>query len=109
MSQFMPFKSENDLNIKIYYEDDTESAEFEAFNRGYRRDVIVEIGDKKYQVEIISMVRLQQDFKIEQRNYGYYLTPPNMLIVEDVTKEEIQKMVLQMYQCKFFERLGELK
>lgn len=95
--------------IKIIYEDDTELAEIEARDRGCRRDVIVEIGDKRYPIEIISMVRLQQDFELEKRNYGYYMTEPNMLIVEDVTKEEIQKIVVKMYHCKFFERLGEMK
>ena len=40
------------MNIKIFYEDDTELAEFEALNRGVRRDVIVEVDNKKYKINI---------------------------------------------------------
>jgi hypothetical protein len=36
------------MNLEIFYEDDTELAEYEAMNKGYRGDVIVKIGDKKY-------------------------------------------------------------
>lgn len=51
------------MNLEIIYEDDTELAEFEALGKGYRGDIIVKIGDKKYKVYVISMIRLQQDFE----------------------------------------------
>ena len=41
------------MNIEIIYEDDTELADYEAFNKGYRADVIVVIGDRKYKIYII--------------------------------------------------------
>ena len=93
------------MNIKIFYEDDTELAEFEALNRGVRRDVIVEVDNKKYKINIISMMRLQQDFEIEKREIGQYLVEPNMFIVQDVTKKEIEEIVTKMYKCKYFERI----
>ncbi len=34
------------MNLEIIYEDDTELAEFEALNKGYRKDVIVKLGGK---------------------------------------------------------------
>ena len=34
------------MNLEIIYEDDTELAEFEALNKGYRKDVIVKLGRK---------------------------------------------------------------
>lgn len=91
-------------DVKIIYEDDTELAEYEALNKGYR-DVIVMIGEKKYKVYVIAMVRLQQDVEMEQEYKGYYIDEPNTLIVKDTTKEEIEQKIMKMYKCKYFERL----
>lgn len=93
------------MNIKIIYEEDTELAEYEALNKGYRADVVVVIGNKKYKVYIISMIRLQQDFEMEQQDSGYYMAEPNTLIVKEVTKKEIEHVVSEMHKCKYFERL----
>ena len=93
------------MNIKIIYEEDTELAEYEALNKGYRADVVVVIGDKKYRVYIISMLRLQQDFEMEHKDSGYYMAEPNTLIVKEVTKKEIKYVISEMYNCKYFERL----
>ena len=91
--------------MKIIYDEDTELAEYEAFVKGYRSDVTVVIGEKKYRVHIISMLRLQQDFEMEHKDSGYYMTEPNTLIVKEVTKKEIEYVISEMYKCKYFERL----
>ena len=96
------------MNLEIIYQDDTKLAEFEALNKGYRKDVIIKIGIKKYKVYITSMIRLQQDFETEFEDVGYYYSEPNMVIVKDVTKEEISKTINQLYECKFFERLDKM-
>ena len=93
------------MNLKIIYENDTELAEWEAHNKGYREDVVVIINDKKYKIYIISMVRLQQDFEKELQDSGYYMAEPNMILVNDVTKKEIEYTIMKMYKCKFFDRL----
>lgn len=93
------------MNIKIIYEEDTELAEYEALIKGYRADVVVVIGDKKYRVYIISMLRLQQDFEVEYQDSGYYMAAPNILIVKEVTKKEIEYVISEMYNCKYFECL----
>lgn len=51
------------------------------------------------------MVRLQQDFEKELQDLGYYMAEPNMILVNDVTKKEIEYTIMEMYKCKFFERL----
>ena len=96
------------MNLEIIYEDDTELAEFEALNKGYRKDVIIKLGEKKYKVYITSMVRLQQDFEAEYQDTGYYYPEPNMVIVKDVTKEEISGVIQKLYNCKFFERIDKM-
>jgi hypothetical protein len=93
------------MEYKIIYENDTELAALEAIERGYRSDVIVEIGGEKYKVCIMSMIRLQQEFKAERECYGYYCADPNMLLVEDITKEEIEKIIKAAFKEKYFEKL----
>ena len=96
------------MNLEIIYEEDTELAEFEALNKGYRRDVIVKLGEKKYKLYITSMVRLQQDFETEYQDAGYYYPEPNIVIVKDVTKKEISETIKKIYNCKYFERLNKM-
>ena len=93
------------MKLEIVYEDDTELAEFEAFNKGYRGDVIVKIGNSSYKVYVTSMIRLQQDFEMEIRDSGYYLPEPNMIIVKDTTRKEIEDAIIQMFECKYFEKI----
>ena len=93
------------MKLEIVYEDDTELVEFEAFNKGYRGDVIVKIGNSSYKVYVTSMIRLQQDFEMEIQDSGYYLPEPNMIIVKDTTKQEIEDAIIQMFECKYFEKI----
>ena len=93
------------MEFKIIYEDNTELAEFEALNKSYRKDVIVVIGEKRYKLYITSMLRLQQDFELAQEVYGYCPVEPNILLVNEVTKTEIEKIITKMYHNKYFERL----
>ena len=92
------------MELEISYEDDTELAEWEAWNRGYRQDVIVKIGDKKYKVYVICMVRQRQDFEPEA-DFKPYLTEPNTIIVRDTTKEDIENAIRWQYKMKYFEKL----
>lgn len=93
------------MKLEVIFEDDTELAEFEALNKGYRGDVIVKIGNSSYKVYVISMVRLQQDFETEIRDSGYYLSEPNMIIVKNTTKKEIEDTIIQMFKWKYFEEI----
>ena len=95
------------MELEILYENDTELAEFEALNKGYRNDVIVVIGEKKYKLYITSLFRLQQDFETEQEDSGFYMAEPNMLLVNEVSKKERNRVITDMYRCKYFERLDQ--
>jgi hypothetical protein len=91
-------------SINIFFEDGTEFAELEAVQKGYRTNVIVEIDNIFYKINIISLHRLTQEF-IEIKKQGkFYNMEPNLLLVEDCSKQEIIETVL--YQVKhscFFE------
>lgn len=96
------------MNLEIIYEDDTELAEYEAFDKGYRGDIIVKIGEKKYRIYVVSMLRLQQDFETEYEDSGYYLSEPNTILVKETSRKEIEDIITQMYKCKYFERLDNM-
>ena len=93
------------MEPKIIFEEDTELAEFEALNKGYRGDVIVKVDKKVYKVYVTSMIRLQQDFETVIQDSGYYLSEPNMIIVKETTKQEIEDTIIRMFKCKYFDRI----
>ena len=92
------------MEFEIIYTYDSERDEFEALNKGYRTYVIVQIKEDRYELNFISMIRLVQDYEVEQEYLGYYLPEPNTLVVEDVTKETIEKVVKKLYERKYFEK-----
>lgn len=96
------------MKLEIIYEDDTELAEYEALDKGYRSDIIVKIGYKKYKMYVISMMRLQQDFETEQEASGYYLSEPNTILVKETSRKEIEDIITQMYKCKYFQKLDNM-
>ncbi|MEK5445409.1 hypothetical protein [Paenibacillus sp. FSL R7-0331] len=72
--------------IKVYFLEDTELAEYEAVNKGFRLDVYVKIADDIFNVAVYDIVRLQQDFELEAENYGYHSVDPNLILVRKVKK-----------------------
>lgn len=92
----------------VIFEDDSELATFEAINKGYRGDVIVQIGDNAYKVYITSMTRLLQDFEQEVAESGFYLPEHNTIIVQEVTRSEIECTIERLYRCKYFESINAL-
>lgn len=94
------------MSYRIIYEDNTEIAEYEAINKGYRKDVIVIVDDRKYKLYITDMDRLHQDFDSEIEDYGIYQNEPNTIIVKEVSKDEIEKTINNLISEGFFEKLG---
>lgn len=93
------------MHFEIYFEDDTNLATIEGEDKGYRSDVIVRIGNRRYQVYVTSMIRLQQDFETEFAYKGFFQSEPNMILVKNTTKQEIIETIKKMYECGYFETL----
>ena len=89
-------------DITIYFSDDSELGEYEAQNKGYRSDVVVRTGNNFYKIMIYAMIRLQQDFNSEIKNYGFYAMEPNMILVNDTNKNEIIETIKKNYEQKYF-------
>ena len=94
------------MSYSIIYEDNTEIAEYEAINKGYRKDVIVVIDDRRYKLYITDIIRLHQDFDLEIEECGFYQNEPNTIIVKEVSKDEIEKTIDELYNEGFFAKIG---
>ena len=94
------------MSYSNIYEDNTEIAEYEAINKGYRKDVIVVIDDRRYKLYITDIIRLHQDFDSEFEESGIYQNEPNTIIVKEVSKYEIERTIDELYNEGFFGKLG---
>lgn len=93
---------------EIVYSDDSELTEYEAEQKGWWPNIVVKIGDKRYNICIMSMLRLQQDFQFKIDRVGWYNTIPNTIIVENVVKKEIEHVIMQLYKSKYFDMLDNM-
>ncbi len=93
------------MKIIIYFSEDSDISEYEAINKGYRKDVFVTIEKNIYNLNVYSMNRLQEDFKSEMRNYGYFDVEPNLIILEEVNKEEIIQTIFKLFEQRYFDNI----
>ncbi|MFC5404420.1 hypothetical protein [Cohnella soli] len=92
-------------NFTVIFTDDTELAEYEAINKGYRNDVFVKIQEDYFNLRVYDIVRLKQDFESEVEEYGYYSAEPNLVLVTEVTKDNVLKIISQLYEDGYFNHL----
>ena len=91
--------------LKIYFLYDDELSEYEAINKGFRVDVFVKIDNQFFNLRIYDMIRLQQDFDCCIDRDGYYPVDPNLVLVTEVTKNEIVNTVKNLYTQKYFNEI----
>lgn len=89
----------------VIFTDNTELAEYEAVNKGYRNDVFVKINEDYYNLRVYDIVRLKQDFESEVEEYGYYSIEPNLVLVTEVTTDNVFKIISQLYEDGYFKHL----
>lgn len=88
--------------MEIIYNDDSERAFYEAELKGYLLDIQIVIDNKSYFLSVYSMTRLYQDFEEEYNNYGYYIPDKNLVIVNSVTKVEIENIIKKLLEEGYF-------
>ena len=94
--------------FEIYIDNVDSRFELEAESKGYRPDFYVKVGDELFHVFVYDNVRLQQDFQTEMEYYGFYAIDPNLVLVKNVTREEIKSTLLKLWDQKYFEDLKPL-
>lgn len=95
--------------IEIYFSDDSEFAEFEATQKGYRLDVYIKVEEKYFNVRVYDFIRLKQDFNDEIQSDGYYLIEPNLILVKEVNQKEIKFTVCKLHKQRYFNNLKPLE
>jgi|JI10StandDraft_1071094.scaffolds.fasta_scaffold2076760_2 hypothetical protein len=90
----------------IFFENNDELLEMEALHRGYRNDVYVQIDGNFYKMTCYDTVRIIQDFDTEYKEYGYYATEPNLILLKEVTTNTIVETILKLVKQDFFKELG---
>lgn len=95
--------------MNIVYENEGERFDFEAMCKGYREDVYVYLGKKKYQLSVYTTTRLIQDFELEIQEYGFYQMPINLILVEEISKDIINNTIHELNKRNFFENLVECR
>lgn len=96
-------------SINIYFGEDSELAEYEAISKGYRIDIYVEIENDFFNVNVYSMIRLKQDFESEVESYGFYAIDPNLIIVNNTTKNEIIFTLNKLYGQEYFQNIKPIE
>jgi hypothetical protein len=81
-------------------------AEFDTAARGYLSHVVVQLEDgSRYQLLFYDPVRLEQDLTADGRGY---LAEPNMVILPEVTTENIRDAIRALWHERFFQHLKPL-
>jgi len=77
---------------------DTPSSNFEASEKGFRRDVYVQIDDVFYNVCPYILDNLIWEYTESKKEDGYYTPFPNLIFVEDMSKKTIIKTIEHVYE-----------
>lgn len=91
--------------FEVYFLDDSELADFEAIQKGYRLDVYVNLYGNYYNVRIYDITRLKQDFEEEEQCEGYFAIEPNLVIVKEVNKKNIIFTLQNLYMQEYFKEI----
>lgn len=92
-------------NFKIFCLDNSESAQYEAYSKGYRSDIYVLLNEEYYHLYFYDIIRLRQDFDCEFKDYGYFSVEPNLILVKEIKLEFIEKTVLMLISDSYFDRI----
>src|SRR5947209_18541977 len=80
-----------------------ERGQYEVPARGYLSDVIVQVEDgSRYQLFFYDPVRLEQDLASEGQGY---LAEPNMIVMPEVTTENIRNAVQALWRAGYFHQI----
>lgn len=94
--------------VRIYCLDNSDLTEVESKDKGYRNDIYVCLGENYYKIYIYDIVRLQQDFETEFEEYGFYSIDPNLILVNEVSNDEIIYTIEKIVRQQYFEKLKPL-
>ena len=102
-------ESKSIQDIEIIFNRDIKYNDYESMISGYRDDVNVIINDKAYNVYAITIVRMFQEYIRDEIFHSSVLNNPNLILVKDITNNEILRTIEKLHSNGFFDKLGQLK
>ena len=60
-------------------------------------------------VNITDAIRFMIEYEQNIYNYGYHKMMPNTIIVKEVCKEQIKKPICELYEYRYFDKIGNIK
>ena len=94
-----------ETSIEIEYRNGfNEIDNHEMPSKGYRNDITVKCPTgKKYNLSFYDPIRLNQDIEEEE-----YIFEQNLIVIKNLTKDDIQNAVNRMWEIGFFDKLKEV-
>ncbi len=91
------------MDIRIYFSEDSELMEIDIADRGVRHDVLAEYNQRYFELEFITIERLSSEYYYsKQLPDPYIYTLDSVILVDYVSKENIIKTILQLGE-KYFD------
>lgn len=81
----------------------------ETLMKGYRSDGIVQTLEGDYPVYFIDPIRLQQDLEAETELGTPFLAEPGLIILPEITRENMENAVRQLWEQGYFNSLKSLE
>jgi hypothetical protein len=94
-------------NLTIYGYENSEMSDYEAFVRGHI-EIYVKKGEDFFIINVYDIVRLEQDFISEIKNYGFFNVETAIIIVNEVTIKNISTTLEKLDENGFFHNLKPL-
>ena len=91
--------------LKIYIADGSEYAESTSIDGGTRADVIVQINGKLFRPIFYDIISLTQEYNEAVASGQPYDIDNNIVIVPEVSRQEIIKAVLYLFDKGYFNRV----
>ena len=83
-----------------------EQDQFEAKSRGYLSHVQAKYEDgTTFNINFYDCVRLQQDLEEEIKLGNGFIAEPGMIVVPEITKENIELVIKKLHYERFFDSL----
>ena len=80
--------------MHIYVSENSEKRQQEAMAESYRDDIVVEINNDFYPVIVITLERLYREVSECNNKNEIYSMKPNLMIVKEITNDDIIKTII---------------
>ena len=90
---------------KIYFSIDDDLTEADIREKGWRGDVIVEIDGLIFNPTIMTPNRLLSEFNFSLRQNRFYDTDPNLVFVEETSRQKIIDAVVALKTSGYFSKI----